>query len=169
MSRTDLENRVLVCFLLHDYPILDKLFQLCSFMQTVIPHENHFDGFFLTHTQSPEIINFDIIFALFLHPFSSHWKDYITESHIRNASNNILHSAETKKGPNTFQTRLLVSQKVIKCTKRGAILIIISYRGQYAIPKINMLRNLMLFENEVKAAVHLISTVQQPEPRFTTA
>ena len=39
----------------------------------------------------------------------------------------------------------------------------------YAIPKINMLRNLMLFENEVKAAVHLISTVQQPEPRFTTA
>ena len=25
--------------------------------------------------------------------------------------------------------------------------------SQYAIPKINMLRNLMLFENEVKAAV----------------
>ena len=40
---------------------------------------------------------------------------------------------------------------------------------KYAILKINMLRNLMLFENEVKAAVHLISTVQQPEPRFTTA
>ena len=40
---------------------------------------------------------------------------------------------------------------------------------EYAIPKINMLRNLMLFENEVKAAVHLIPTVQQPEPRFTTA
>ena len=40
---------------------------------------------------------------------------------------------------------------------------------EYAIPKINMLRNLMQLENEVKAAVHLISTVQQPEPRFTTA
>ena len=26
-------------------------------------------------------------------------------------------------------------------------------RAQYAIPKINMLRNFMLFENEVKAAV----------------
>ena len=46
---------------------------------------------------------------------------------------------------------------------------LVSLQVQYAIPKINMLRNLMLFENEVKAAVHLISTVRQPEPRFTTA
>ena len=27
------------------------------FMQTAIPHENHVDGFFLTHIQSPNIIN----------------------------------------------------------------------------------------------------------------
>ena len=46
------------------YPILDKLLELCPFMQTVIPHENHVDGFSLTHAQSLEIINFDIIFAL---------------------------------------------------------------------------------------------------------
>ena len=46
------------------YPILDKPLKLCPFMQTVMPHENHVDEFFLTHTQSPEIINFDIIFAL---------------------------------------------------------------------------------------------------------
>ena len=43
-------DRVLVCFLLYtDYPILDKLSELCPFMQTVIPHENRVDGFFLTH------------------------------------------------------------------------------------------------------------------------
>ena len=46
------------------YPMLDKLFELCPFMQTVIPHENHVDIFFLAHTQSPDIVNFDIIFAL---------------------------------------------------------------------------------------------------------
>ena len=40
-----------------DYPILDKLFDLCKFMQTVILHEYHVDSFFLTHTQSPEIIS----------------------------------------------------------------------------------------------------------------
>ena len=44
--------------------ILDKLFELCPFMQTVIPHKNHVDGIFLLLAQSPEIINFDIIFAL---------------------------------------------------------------------------------------------------------
>ena len=26
-------------------PILDNLFELCQFMQTVIPHENHVEGF----------------------------------------------------------------------------------------------------------------------------
>ena len=31
-------------------------------MQAIIPYENHIDGFFLTHSQSPEIINFDSIF-----------------------------------------------------------------------------------------------------------
>ena len=30
-------------------------------MQTVLPHEDHFDSFILVRTQSPEIINFDII------------------------------------------------------------------------------------------------------------
>ena len=43
---------------------LDKLFELYPFMQTVIPHINHADSFLLTHTQSPEIVNFDIIFAV---------------------------------------------------------------------------------------------------------
>ena len=47
-----------------DYLILDKFFELCPFMQTVLPHENRIEGFFLTHTQSPEIINFDIISPL---------------------------------------------------------------------------------------------------------
>ena len=28
-------------FFYTDYPILDKLFALCQFMQAVIPHENH--------------------------------------------------------------------------------------------------------------------------------
>ena len=51
-------------FFCTDYTIVDKLFELCPFMQTVIPHEDHVDGFFLTHTQSPKIINFDTIFAL---------------------------------------------------------------------------------------------------------
>ena len=51
-------------FIQTTYAILDKLFELCSFMQTGIPHENHIDGFFLNHTQSPEINTFDIIFAL---------------------------------------------------------------------------------------------------------
>ena len=61
------EWAILICFWyvsFHtDYPILDNLFELCPF-QTVLPHENHIDGFFLTHTQPPEIINFDISFAL---------------------------------------------------------------------------------------------------------
>ena len=67
---------VLVCFLLYRlYTTLDKLFlsidctllwinYFCLFMQTLIQHERHVDGVFLTHTQSPEIINFDIIYAL---------------------------------------------------------------------------------------------------------
>ena len=28
-----------------DYNSFDKLLNLCPFMQTVIPHENHVDGF----------------------------------------------------------------------------------------------------------------------------
>ena len=46
-------------FFCTDYSIFDKVF-----VQIVIPHENHVNGLFLTHTQCPEIINFDIIFAL---------------------------------------------------------------------------------------------------------
>ena len=46
------------------YSILDKLFQVCPFMQTVMPHEYHIDEFFLTHIQSQEIINFNTIFVL---------------------------------------------------------------------------------------------------------
>ena len=45
-----------------DYPVLDKLFELYLFMQTVVPRENHVDSFFLTHNQSPEIMNLDVIF-----------------------------------------------------------------------------------------------------------
>ena len=30
-----------------DCPILGKLFELCPFMQTVMPHENHVEGFSL--------------------------------------------------------------------------------------------------------------------------
>ena len=33
-------------FLYTDFPILDKLFELCQIMQTIIPHENHVYGFF---------------------------------------------------------------------------------------------------------------------------
>ena len=54
-----------------DYPILDKLFELCPIMQTAIPHESQADYFFLTHTQFPEIINFDITFALSEQPSHS--------------------------------------------------------------------------------------------------
>ena len=32
-------------FFYTDYNILDKLFELCPFMQTVIPHENRVDVF----------------------------------------------------------------------------------------------------------------------------
>ena len=46
-----------------DCSILDKLFELRPFMQTVIPQEKHVDRLFLTLRQSPEIINFEIIFA----------------------------------------------------------------------------------------------------------
>ena len=58
-----------------------------------MPHKNHVDSFFLTHTQFEEIINLDFIFA----PIISHWKDDITEFHIRNASNNISHSVDRKR------------------------------------------------------------------------
>ena len=47
-----------------DYPSLDKIYELCPFMQKVVSHENHVDWFLLTHTQSPEIISFGIIFDL---------------------------------------------------------------------------------------------------------
>ena len=45
-----------------DYPILDKLFDLCPIMQTVMPHENHNDAF-LTRAQSLDIINLEIAVA----------------------------------------------------------------------------------------------------------
>ena len=53
-----------VCFYT-DYTFLNELFELRPFMQTVIPHGNHLDGFLLTHTQSPIIIHFDVIFFPF--------------------------------------------------------------------------------------------------------
>ena len=42
-----------MCFLLYSLPYLNKLFNLCPFMQTVVPHENNAESFFQTHTQSP--------------------------------------------------------------------------------------------------------------------
>ena len=48
-------------FLYTDFFILHRLFRLSSFMQKVLPHENHVEGFFLGHAQSREIINVDII------------------------------------------------------------------------------------------------------------
>ena len=47
-----------------DYPILYKLFELCPFMRTALVLENHVEGFFLGHTQSPEISSLDNIFAV---------------------------------------------------------------------------------------------------------
>ena len=44
-----------------DYTILNKLFELYPFMAIVI---NHVDSFFLTYTQSSEIINFYTNFTL---------------------------------------------------------------------------------------------------------
>ena len=41
----------LVCFFYADYLILDKLFELCPFMLTVKPHENHVDDFFQAQLQ----------------------------------------------------------------------------------------------------------------------
>ena len=54
---------------------------ICLFMQTVITHENHLDGFFLTHAQSSEVIiltsflsyqNSPNIRAILIPPFTSH-------------------------------------------------------------------------------------------------
>ena len=46
-----------------DCPIVRKLFEPYLFilipMRTVLPHENHFEGFVLPHIVSPEIITFD--------------------------------------------------------------------------------------------------------------
>ena len=44
----------LYVFFSTDYSILHKLIELCLFMQTILPHENHVESFFLTYTQSPE-------------------------------------------------------------------------------------------------------------------
>ena len=59
-----------------------------------------------------------------IQPFISHWKDSITEFDTRNAFNNIWHLVN-QKGPYSCQTKLLVSQKVIKRTKEVAILLIL--------------------------------------------
>ena len=42
-------------------PISHKSFEKCYYMQTVLEHENQAEGFFLTHSQSLEVNNFDII------------------------------------------------------------------------------------------------------------
>ena len=39
-----------------------------SIMHTVLEHENHAGDFFLAHTQSSEISDFDIIFAILKYP-----------------------------------------------------------------------------------------------------
>ena len=102
-------------------------------MQTVLPHENHVEGFSLTHTQSQETINFDTILPFQNSPdiggyydtlFISHWEDDIIEFHVSNSSNKIWHSVNQKRTwyiPN----EALASQNIDKMEIRGAILIII--------------------------------------------
>ena len=41
-----------------------KLFELFSFMQTALPHENDVEDFFLAHIQFPGIGNVDIAFSI---------------------------------------------------------------------------------------------------------
>ena len=86
-------------------------------MQTSIPHENHVDGFFLTHAQSPTFR------AILIPPFFSHGKDDITEFHnyfkyYTDASKNVSHSV-TEKGPNTFQIKAFGDPKSNKIDKRA--------------------------------------------------
>ena len=117
-----------------DHTILNKLFELCPFMHlTVAPHENHADGFFLTHIQSQQIINFDIFFptrvaphsGLFCYPLYFTLKRGLSMTSILvNASNNIFHSVNRKRAcylPN----EAFCEPKSDKMDKRGAILIII--------------------------------------------
>ena len=76
-------------------------------MQTVMSHENHVEGLFLAHTQSPEIGNFDIFFChiriaptfrvILILPFISYWKDEITEFYVKNTSEAIWHSVSRNK------------------------------------------------------------------------
>ena len=66
MTQNVEEAGVILIGLLHvffyaEYSILARLFELCPFMQTVLPHESQVKGFFLTHTQSPGIINSDTL------------------------------------------------------------------------------------------------------------
>ena len=121
-------------FFYTDCPVLDKLFELCSFMQIFIPHENHGDGFFTYSYPVPRNNQFwhhfypirvTLTFVdILIPPFISHKKDDITEFRVRNASNNIQHSVNQQRTC-YFQMRLLMSQKVIKWTKEEAILIVL--------------------------------------------
>ena len=54
-------DKILHVFLYTDYPILHKLFEL---WQTALPHEKNVEDFFLPHTQSRRISNFNITFAI---------------------------------------------------------------------------------------------------------
>ena len=83
--------------------------------------------FFLSHTQSPKIVNFIIMFslsdvgAIMIPPFIWHRKNENTEFQIRNASNNILHSVN-QKGSIFSKRGFWWAKKGIK-GKRGTILI----------------------------------------------
>ena len=90
--------------------------------------------FFLTHTQSSQIINSDIIFVqseypqhlgLFWYPHLFHIDKMMSLNTMFGMLPTEFGTQWTEKGSDTLQMRLLVSQKVIKWTKEGAILIIL--------------------------------------------
>ena len=41
-------DRIYARFSYTDYLFLHKLFELCPFLQTILPHENHFEDFIPT-------------------------------------------------------------------------------------------------------------------------
>ena len=96
-------------------------------MQTVMQHENQVNVFLLTsHHQFwyhfCHIIIATTFGAILIPLFISHWKDDITEFHIRNASNNILHSVNQEKARYP-PIEAFCDPKSDKMDKRGTILI----------------------------------------------
>ena len=84
---------------------LEKLFELCPLMQTVMPHENDVGGFsllipspqkYLTYTSFLPYQKCPDIRGYFNTPIYFTLKDDVTDFHIRNASNS-QHSVSLKR------------------------------------------------------------------------